>query len=267
MKTYKEKTILITGASSGIGEAFAKHLDKLGAKLILTARSEDKLNSLASSMNNALVIPGDLSDRTFPRNLYKQIIDKGIDIDILINNAGFGFSGLFLTSNMENYEEMLNVNIYSLMDLSHLFLKDMVKKEQGGIINISSLASYQPMPYFSVYAATKAFVTSFTLALHEEYRCKGIKILGVCPGYTKTSFNKRAQISSKTISGYIMTSEEVVEQSLKAFSKGKHIIINGRINRFVKFITSMLPTRLAMRMVKGIIKRGMEDSNGNKKRK
>ena len=261
METYKDKTILITGASSGIGEAFAKRLDQLGAKLILTARSEDKLNSLASSMRDASVLPGDLSDKTFPQKLYNQILEKDIDIDILINNAGFGFSGLFLDSDMKNYKEMLNVNIYSLMDLSHLFLKDMLEKGRGGIINISSLASYQPMPYFAVYAATKSFVTSFTLALHEEYRDKGINILGVCPGYTKTNFNKRAQVSSKTIPGYIMTSEDVVEQSLKAFRKGKHIIINGKINNFVKFITSFLPTRLAMRMVKNIIKKGMDNNN------
>ena len=116
------------------------------------------------------------------------------------------------------------------------------------------------MPYFAVYAATKSFVTSFTLALHEEYRDQGINILGVCPGYTKTNFNKRAQISSKSIPGYIMTSEEVVEQSLKAFSKGKYIVINGKINKFAKFITSMLPTRFAMRMAKNIIKKGMDNN-------
>ena len=227
METYKDKTVLITGASSGIGEAFAKRLNELGAKLILTARSEDKLNDLASSMKTAIVLPGDLSDKTFPEKLYNQISDKGIDVDIIINNAGFGFSGLFLDSNMKNYKEMLNVNIYSLMDLSHLFLKDMVIKKRGGIINISSLASYQPMPYFAVYAATKSFVTSFTLALHEEYRDQGINILGVCPGYTKTNFNKRAQMSSKPVAGYLMSSQQVVNQSLKAYNRGKFLIING----------------------------------------
>ena len=260
METYKDKTILITGASSGIGEAFAKRLNALGAKLILTARSKDKLNDLASLMKNAIVLPGDLSDKTFSEKLYNQISDKGIDVDIIINNAGFGFSGLFLDSNMKNYEEMLNVNIYSLMDLSHLFLKDMVIKKQGGIINISSLASYQPMPYFAVYAATKSFVTSFTLALHEEYRDKGINILGVCPGYTKTNFNKRAHMSSKPVAGYLMSSKEVVDESLKAYQKGKFIIINGKINRFAKFITSMLPTRFAMRIAKNIIKKGMDNN-------
>ena len=259
MKIYKGKTILITGASSGIGEAFAKRLDQLGANLILTARSEDKLNILASSMNNAIVIPGDLSDKSFAKNLYDQIKSQNINVDILINNAGFGFSGFFLESSMDNYEEMLNVNIYSLMNLSHLFLGDMVENKKGGIINISSLASYQAVPYFAVYAATKAFVTSFSLALYEEYSSKGVKVLGVCPGYTKTNFNKRAKVSSKKIPGYLMTSEDVVDQSLKAFEKGKYIIINGKINKFAKFISSILPTKLALRLSKNIIKKGMED--------
>ena len=139
METYKDKTILITGASSGIGEAFAKCLNKLGANLILTARSRDKLLHLASSMKNAIVIDGDLSKSEFPDELYNKIVSKNIEVDIIINNAGFGFSGFFLDSNKNNYNEMLNVNIYSLTRLTHLFLNDMVKRKSGGIINISSL--------------------------------------------------------------------------------------------------------------------------------
>ena len=204
METYKDKTILITGASSGIGEAFAKRLNKLGANLILTARSRDKLLNIASSMKNAIVIDGDLSKSEFPDELYNKIVSKNIEVDIVINNAGFGFSGFFLDSNKNNYNEMLNVNIYSLTRLTHLFLNDMVKRKSGGIINISSLASYQPVPYFAVYAASKAYVTSFTIALYEEYREKGINILGVCPGYTKTNFNKRAQVSTQNVPGYMM---------------------------------------------------------------
>ena len=157
MDIYKNKTILITGASSGIGECFAKNLDKLGANLVLTARSEDKLLNLALTMNNAHVIAGDLSKKEFSKELYNKIKDKGLSIDILINNAGFGYSGKFLDNSMQNYEEMITLNISSLTHLTHLFLNDMIEKEQGGIINISSLASFQPIPYFSIYAASKAF--------------------------------------------------------------------------------------------------------------
>jgi len=257
MNNYNNKTILITGASSGIGECFANNLDKLGAKLVLTARSIDKLEQMASSMNNAIAIPGDLSSKEFPKELHNTIKEKGINVDILINNAGFGFSGLFLDSTIENYEEMMNVNIYSLTALTHLFLNDMITRGNGGIINISSLASFHPIPYFSIYAATKAFVTSFTLGLYEEYREKGINILGVCPGYTKTNFNKRAKMSSTSVPGYIMSSQEVVDQSLKAYSNGKFLIINGRINKIAKFITSLLPKRIALKISKSIIKKGV----------
>ena len=173
---------------------------------------------------------------------YNKVKEQKREVDILIKNAGFGFSGLFLDSKMKNYEEMMNVNIYSLTELTHLFLTDMVNKKNGGIINISSLASFQAIPYFTIYAATKAFVTSFTKGLYEEYRDQGVKILGVCPGYTKTNFNIRANMSSKPVAGYLMSSEEVVDQSLKAYSKGKYLIINGKINKFAKFITSIMPT-------------------------
>ena len=259
MERYKDKTILITGASSGIGEEFAKRLDQLGANLVLTARSEDKLLKLAATMNNAHVIAGDLSKKEFPEELYSKIKNKGIDIDILINNAGFGYSGKFLDTSMQNYEEMINLNICSLTHLTHLFLKDMVLNNKGGIINISSLASFQPIPYFSIYAATKAFVTSFTLSLYEEYREKNVRILGVCPGYTKTNFNKRAHMSSKPVAGYLMSSKEVVNESLKAYQKGKFIIINGKINRFAKLFTSLIPRKWSLKMASSIIRKGMSN--------
>ena len=260
MSIYKDKTILITGASSGIGEAFALQLNQLGAKLILTARSRDKLEELASKMNNAIVIDGDLSDKDFPDHLYNEIISRKIEVDILINNAGFGFSGLFLESDKKNYEEMLNLNIYSLTALTHLFLKDMVARKSGGIINISSLASFHPVPFFAVYAATKSYVTSFTTAIYEEYGSSDINILGVCPGYTKTNFNKRAQISSQSMPGYTMSSDTVVKQSLRAFEKKKYIIINGKINSFAKFITSILPQKWSLKMTKTIIKKGIGEN-------
>ena len=259
MNIFKDKTILITGASSGIGQTFAYRLNDLGANLILTARSKDKLDKMALEMKHAQVISGDLSDPTFPNTLYSEIKKMNLAVDILINNAGFGFSGLFLDSSMKNYEEMLNVNVFSLTKLTHLFLKDMVSNKKGGIINISSLASFQPIPYFSIYAATKAYVTSFTISLYEEYREQNIRILGVCPGYTKTNFNNRAQMASKPVAGYLMSSKEVVEESLRAYNAGKFLIINGKINRFIKFFTSILPRSWSLKMSKYVIQKGMSN--------
>lgn len=259
MNLFKNKTVLITGASSGIGEAFAIELNKLGAKLILTARSKDKLEDLAEKMNNAIVISGDLSKRNFPNELYNEIKNKNIKVDIVINNAGFGFSGLFLNSSMENYSGMIDLNICSLVNLTHLFLSDMVQNKSGGIINISSLASFQAMPYFSVYAATKAFVTSFTIGLYEEYRKKNIRILGVCPGYTKTNFNKRADMQDNNHAvGYIMSAEAVVKQSLKAYVDNKYILINGFTNKITKGIMRILPQRISLKLTKMILKKGID---------
>ena len=260
MNYFKNKTILITGASSGIGECFANTLNKLGARLVLTARTEKKLEEMCKTMNNATYISGDLSDKNFSNELYDELKNKKITVDILINNAGFGFSGLFLDSSINNYKEMMNVNMYSLVSLTHLFLNDMVENKSGGIINISSLASFQPIPYFSMYAASKAFVTSFTLGIYEEYRELGIKVLGVCPGYTKTNFNKRAQMSSQPVAGYLMSSQEVVNESLEAYRKGKFLIINGKINRFAKAVTSLLPKKISLKMSKSIIRKGMKNS-------
>ena len=259
MNLFKNKTILITGASSGIGKAFAIELNELGAKLILTARSKDKLENLAEKMNNAIVISGDLSKRDFPNELYNEIKNKNIKVDIVINNAGFGFSGLFLNSSMENYSGMIDLNIYSLVNLTHLFLSDMVENKSVGIINISSLASFQPMPYFSVYAATKAFVTSFTIGLYEEYRKQNIRILCVCPGYTKTNFNKRADMSDNNhATGYIMSAEAVVKQSLKAYVDNKYILINGFTNKIARGIMRILPQRISLKLTKMILKKGID---------
>ena len=259
MNLFKNKTILITGASSGIGKAFAIELNELGAKLILTARSKDKLENLAEKMNNAIVISGDLSKRDFPNELYNEIKNKNIKVDIVINNAGFGFSGLFLNSSMENYSGMIDLNIYSLVNLTHLFLGDMVENKNGGIINVSSLASFQPMPYFSVYAATKAFVTSFTIGLYEEYRKQNIRVLGVCPGYTKTNFNKRADMpDNHHATGYIMSAEAVVKQSLKAYVDNKYILINGFTNKIARGIMRILPQRISLKLTKMILKKGID---------
>ncbi len=199
MNFYQNKTILITGASSGIGLEFANQLNEFGAKLIITARNKNKLNELAENYQGATVIPGDLSDKTFPSQLYNEIQSRGLDVDILINNAGFGSIGKLLKSDLETYESMVQVNITALTQLSHLFITDMAAKGKGGIINVASVAAFQPVPYMNVYSATKAYVKSFSLALHEEYSKKGIVVTAVCPGYTKTNFQNAAKMSSDAV--------------------------------------------------------------------
>ena len=253
MNFYQNKTILITGASSGIGLEFANQLNEFGAKLIITARNKDKLNELAENYQGATVIPGDLSDKTFPSQLYNEIQSKGLDVDILINNAGFGSIGKLLKSDLETYERMVQVNITALTQLSHLFISDMVEKGNGGIINVASVAAFQPVPYMNVYSATKAYVKSFSLALHEEYKDKGIVVTAVCPGYTKTNFQNAANMSSDAV-GIKMLPEDVVRQSLIAHKNGKNLVINGVINKIMAHSNRFLPSFLTLAVTRNLMK-------------
>jgi len=253
MNFYQNKTILITGASSGIGLEFANQLNEFGAKLIITARNKDKLNELAENYQGATVIPGDLSDKTFPSQLYNEIQSKGLDVDILINNAGFGSIGKLLKSDLETYESMVQVNITALTQLSHLFISDMVEKGNGGIINVASVAAFQPVPYMNVYSATKAYVKSFSLALHEEYKDKSIVVTAVCPGYTKTNFQNAANMSSDAV-GIKMLPEDVVRQSLIAHKNGKNLVINGFINKIMAHSNRFLPSFLTLAVTRNLMK-------------
>ena len=254
MNFYQNKTILITGASSGIGLEFANQLNEFGAKLIITARNKDKLNELAENYQGATVIPGDLSDKTFPFQLYNEIQSKGLDVDILINNAGFGSIGKLLKSDLETYESMVQVNITALTQLSHLFITDMAAKGKGGIINVASVAAFQPVPYMNVYSATKAYVKSFSLALHEEYKDKGIVVTAVCPGYTKTNFQNAAKMSSDAV-GIKMLPEDVVRQSLIAHKNGKNLVINGVINKIMAHSNRFLPSFLTLAVTRNLMKK------------
>ena len=254
MKYYQNKTILITGASSGIGLEFANQLNEFGAKLIITARNEKKLNELAENYQGATVIPGDLSDKTFPFQLYNEIQSKGLDVDILINNAGFGSIGKLLKADLETYERMVQVNITALTQLSHLFISDMVEKGNGGIINVASVAAFQPVPYMNVYSATKAYVKSFSLALHEEYKDKGIVVTAVCPGYTKTNFQNAANMSSDAV-GIKMLPEDVVRQSLIAHKNGKNLVTNGVINKIMAHSNRFLPSFLTLTVTRNLMRK------------
>ena len=254
MKYYQNKSILITGASSGIGLEFANQLNEVGANLIITARNEGKLNELAANYHSATVIPGDLSDKSFPGQLYNVIQSKGLEVDILINNAGFGSIGKFLKSNLDTYESMVQVNITALTQLSHLFISDMAIKGEGGIINVASVAAFQPVPYMNVYSATKAYVKSFSLALHEEYKDKSIVVTAVCPGYTKTNFQNAANMSSDAV-GIKMLPEDVVRQSLIAHKKGKNLVINGVLNKIMAHSNRFIPSSIALAVTRNLMKK------------
>ncbi len=185
---------LITGASSGIGEVFARELARAGRSLILVARSTDKLESLRAELQSAhpgvevVVIPLDLSQQNAPAELFAGTESRGLYVDLLMNNAGFGAFEPFAELQLERQLEMLRLNVEALVALTHFFLQPMRARRAGAVINIASTAAFFPGPYFATYAATKAFVLSFSQALFVENRSHGVLVTAVCPGATATNF-------------------------------------------------------------------------------
>lgn len=237
--SYKGKTALVTGASGGIGEVFARQLAAKGMNLILVARSEAKLRGLAEELARthgikADVLPSDLSKPGAAAALHAATKTKGLAVDFLLNNAGFGSFGKFETIDPRHETEMIQVNVTTLVELCHAYVPDMLSRGGGTVMNIASSAAFQPDPYFATYGATKAFVLSFSEALWVEYRGRGVHVMAVCPGATRTGFfegTKNDEIKKVGFfSATMMTSEQVVTQSLRALERRKHYIINGWMN-------------------------------------
>lgn len=251
-KVFEGTTVLVTGASSGIGEAFARSLAKRGANLILAARSEDKLARIADELReknriSVHVFPVDLILPDAPQHLFERIKASGLSVDVLVNNAGFGKWAHFLGESMDTYDQMLSLNINALVKLTYLCIPDILTHGKGGVINVASTAAFQPVPYIAVYSASKTFVLSFTEALSEEYRGRGICFLALCPGATDTNFNAIAKANTTGMSSD--TPEEVAEAGLNAFVKGKSYHVHGRAN----YLTSLLPRILSRAAVTRIV--------------
>ena len=250
---------MVTGASSGIGEAFARNLADRGANLILTARSEDRLHQIAKELSEKHavqvdVFPGDLSHRDTPQQLWEQVQSASLSVDVLINNAGVGRCGPFLEYDYQSYQEMLNLNIKALVGLTHLFLPEMLQKGDGGVINVASTAAFQPIPYLATYSATKAFVLGFSESLWGEYHERGVTVLALCPGNTSTNF---ADVANADVTRMTRAEspETVVEAGLKAFLKGRHYVIPGRsVNYLLANLSRLLPRRRVLGITSDIFK-------------
>jgi hypothetical protein len=258
MLSFEKKTALITGASSGIGKAFAEALSARGANVILVARSGDKLRSVASEIKKkskvkAEVIVADLSDPRAPARVHAAVTKKGYQVDVLINNAGFGTQGQFhnLSAEVEHKEIMLNVA--AVVRLTHLFLPGMVKKKNGVIINVASAAAFEPVAFMAVYGATKAFVLSFSEALWAEYRKQGVVVLAVCPGATATNFSKAAGTEGRH-SGKRRSSENVVETTVRALEKRKSYVVDGWLIYLAVQSIRLLPRSLVAKLTARIMK-------------
>src|SRR5262249_36713113 len=220
-KEWKGKTSLITGASYGIGEAFARKLAADGANLVLTARSGDRLDVLAEELRTrhgiqVSVITADLAHASGPEEIYRETEAAGLQIDLLINNAGFGAVGDFADIPLAKQLEMIEVNVTALVVLSHLYLQQMIHRREGAIILLATSASFQCVPYSAIYAETKAFILNFSEGLWGECREYCVRVLALCPGPTATHFQAVAGTSKLRDPGKMQTPEEVVEVGLSA---------------------------------------------------
>jgi len=227
-------TTLITGASSGIGAAFARKLARRGRNLLLVARSEDKLIALCNELGRlsgirAQYVAIDLTAPEAAARLFEETEKRALEIDMLINNAGFGSMGDFEKLDLARELEMIDLNVKSLVDLTHKFLTPMRERRQGTIINVASTAAFQAVPFMATYAATKAFVLSFSEALWEENRSHGIRVLALCPGVTDTNFFAAARIDRPPMRT-VQTAEEVVDAALRGLARGKSTVISGWAN-------------------------------------
>ena len=238
---------LVTGASSGIGEQFARQLSARSHDVVLVARRADRLERLAAELTTtAHVIPCDLAADA--ASLPKRVAELGLTVDLLVNNAGFGTSGPFLEHDPERDAEEVRVNCEAVVRLTHAFLPPMVERGRGGIINVASTAGMQPIPYESVYAATKAFVISFTDALHVELRGSGVRVLAVNPGPVPTEWQQAAGYEPGRVAVVPGTipAEQVVRESLAAYERGRRSVIPGRTIRW--FIRATRPSPRAMQL-------------------
>lgn len=252
-------TALITGASGGIGAEFARQLAARKMDLILVARSEDKLNQLAQQLQTQQgiaveVLVQDLLQPDATRQVYEAVTQKNLTVDLLVNNAGFGDYGDFAERSRDRQLEMLQLNISVLVDLTHRFLIPMRERKSGAIINLASTAAFQPIPYLSVYAATKAFVLSFSEAIWAENRDYNVKVLAVCPGPSETEFFKEAQFPSTFIEGSQRQQQtpvdQVVRESLQALDQGHaNVVTGGFANQALVNASRFLPREVFVKAI------------------
>src|SRR5260370_33798642 len=256
-------TTLITGASSGIGEAFARKLAGRGHNLVLVARSEDKLialcNELGRSQNiRAQYIAMDLSEADAPSRLFEETQKREFEIHLLINNAGFGSMGDFTKLDLARELNMIDLNIRALVELTHRFLAPMRERKSGAIINVASTAGFQPVPYMTNYAATKAFVLSFSEALWEENRAYGIKVMALCPGVTDTNFFAAAHIQ-KPPGRVAQTPDQVVDTALRGLKRGRAHIISGWINFLMIESERLVPRSISARVAATVLRKTLTE--------
>jgi len=252
-----KKTALITGASSGIGKEFAKIHAENGGNLIVVARSENKLNDLKKELEetykiNVFVIQKDLTKSNASKEIYDQVHNAGLKVDYLINNAGFGGIGKFNERELEQDLAMINLNIGALTSLTHYFLQDFVKTNQGKILNVSSTASLMPGPLQAVYYATKAYVAFFSNAIAEELHDTNITVTNLMPGPTETQFGKVSGMDKTAMFKKTFSARSVAKDGYKAMLDGKFDVISGLTftQKTMLFMLPFIPKKMLLKQIR-----------------
>src|SRR5216684_752474 len=246
---------LITGASRGLGMAFARALAQRHCNLVLVARSPEPLRAFADELRRAnpvsvVAIQVDLSTAGACQILAEQLSRGGIPIELLVNNVGFGLRGEFRANSLPRQLEMLRLNNQAIVELTYSLLPGMLERGQKGIINISSTAGFQPIPFASAYSATKAFLTTFSLALEQELRSVGVSVVTVCPGRLRKNENGHSQQPARgKWTGIYQSPEQVVEEALRVLAQGGGLTVPGALNKFSVFAQRLIPRSLVPRLV------------------
>jgi short-subunit dehydrogenase len=253
---------LVTGASTGIGEEFARALAIRGNDLVVVARNEVRLKDLAADLEREYAvgveaIAADLETDDGIVRIEQRLEDASRPIELLVNNAGFGTSGRFHELPIEPEVAEVQLNVVALIRLTRAALGGMVERGHGGVINVSSVGAYQPTPNSATYAATKAFVSSFTNAVYEELRGTGVKAMVLAPGFTHTQFHVRAQVENTGSMPEFLwqTPPEVVKAALKAYDKGRAVCIPGAMNRVAAAFSGSMPAGVSRRIAGMVTKR------------
>ena len=246
---------LITGASAGLGIDFARQLSAEGQRLVLAARRKDRLDALAAELGNARAVEIDLSEVGAAERLVTDIAAHGEEVELLVNNAGFGLTGRFAELDGKRQRQMIDLNCGALVELAHAVLPGMIDRKSGAILNVASTAAFQPGPGMAVYFATKAFVLSFSEALHEEVKSHGVKVSALCPGPTATEFGEVAGFGPSSPSSKLAAaSAPVVQAGIEGLERNEAIVIPGMMNKATAQAHRFLPRGMVRRAV-GIIKK------------
>jgi short-subunit dehydrogenase len=241
---------LVTGASAGIGLELARVLAR-DHDLVLTARREAELRALAAELARAVchIIPADLADPQAPRALFDTVTGAGLTVDVLVNNAGFGDLGPFANAELGRMLRMIQVNVTALTELTGLFLAGMRERKRGRILNVGSVAGFQPGPHMAVYYATKAYVNSFTEALAAELAGSGVTVTCLAPGRTASEFAAAAGFRDRP-SGAVGTARAVAEEGIRGLMRGKRMVVTGWRNRALVFAERFVPRGMVIRAVR-----------------